>query len=88
MLSVCFEVIYGRNRFSNDNFGLDNFGLNKDFGDPWIVDEWEEQAYRSIRQVSLNYRVGTTIKFVSWLGVDVMYDRPFNESGKTIVLSR
>ena len=26
MLSVCFEVIYGRNRFSNDNSGLKKRG--------------------------------------------------------------
>ena len=29
MLSVCFEVIYGRNRFSNDNSGLKDYELRK-----------------------------------------------------------
>jgi len=49
---------------------------NQPLGDPRILDEFEEVAYNSMRQVSLNYRIGTTMKFVPWLGVDLMYDRP------------
>ncbi|MCP4460758.1 MAG: hypothetical protein GY816_22465 [Cytophagales bacterium] len=51
--------------------------LNQPFGDPLLVDEFEEVAYNSMRQASVNYRLGTTVKFLPWLGIDLMYDRPF-----------
>jgi len=40
------------------------------------LEEFEEMARNSMREVSVNYRFGTTIKFIDWLGVDLMYDRP------------
>jgi len=50
--------------------------FNQPLGDPLIVDEFERVAYNSMRDVTLNYRFGTTVKFIRWLGIDLMYDRP------------
>ncbi|MCP4457424.1 MAG: PorT family protein [Cytophagales bacterium] len=49
-------------------------------------DEFEDVAYNSMREVSFNYRVGTTVKFFPWLGVDLMYDRPFASLVKPLKL--
>ena len=59
MLSVCFEVIYGRNRFSNDNSGLNIGGIgyqNEDF-------ERLLACQSPVYQISVNDSVYQNLKF-------------------------
>lgn len=44
---------------------------------PSSIQEYDRVAYHSLRTFNLDYRAGVTMHFTKWLGVDLVYDKPF-----------